>query len=50
MECLSVNGKCVGFGNTHDNHCEDRLNCLIKTFGILGIPYNVVNDNNWKYQ
>lgn len=50
MESLSVNGKVIGFGNTWDNHCEDRLDAIKKTLTQLNIDYTVTIDKKWKYE
>ena len=50
MESLSVNGSVVGFGNTHDEHCADRLEAIEKTLYLLLIPYEVIIDNDWRYR
>jgi hypothetical protein len=50
MESLTVNGICVGFGNNHDNHCEDRLAAIKETLDICPNYFLATIDREWKYE
>ena len=50
MEQLTVNGKGVGGGNTHDNHCRDRFEAIKRTLTLLGIEFEAITDFNWRYE
>lgn len=49
MEALYVNGACMGFGNSCDDHCQDRFKAIKETLDLLGIKYEAEVDQSWRY-
>jgi len=50
MESLEFDGICLGYGNSWDCHCEDRIDAVSKVLKVLKVPFKTIEDLRWNWE